>query len=220
MPKAWFLAAPDELQALLDEVAHSQPGLHSEMRGTDLILSGEFVVAEGDTVCERYLVEIQVPPESKFHPPVVRETAGAFPWDASRHMEPDGKACIVLPDAFWYEYPDGMYLAEFIGGPLRSFFASQALLDLGLDAWPGGEWAHGNAGIIDFYEPLLGTNDPERLADAMRIVQLPLARGHWICPCGSNKKLRDCHMTTILELRSRIPREIAAKTEQRLTVKK
>jgi hypothetical protein len=42
------------------------------------------------------------------------------------------------------------------------------------------------------------------------------AKGHWACPCGSTKRLRDCHAKQFADLRERIPRRIAAGALKRL----
>jgi hypothetical protein len=40
---------------------------------------------------------------------------------------------------------------------------------------------------------LLGTTDPVKLLDFMMSLLKDKVRGHWPCPCGSKKIIRNCH---------------------------
>jgi len=76
--------------------------------------------------------------------------------------------------------------------------------------WPSGERTHGIEGLIAAYAEYLAI-EPE-LASVRRHLACLAAdkpKGHWLCPCGSERRLRDCCRDRIQALHSNIPPEIA-----------
>jgi hypothetical protein len=91
-------------------------------------------------------------------------------------------------------------LVEYLEGPVRNFFLSQIIVASG-KTWPFGQWDHGKKGLLQAYLDYVASKN---------------AKGHWPCPCGSMRRLRDCHAKQIAELRERIPRRIAASALKRM----
>lgn len=209
--KSWYESDPELFANLRRDVEEIFPELKFVIRDRAAFVIGYYPLFEGERVCDRYLVEIELSKKSPTGLPIVREVGKRIPRIPHRHMNADGTACVVLPDAFWHENPDGMNLLDFLKGPLRGYLASQSLVELGVsDPWPSGEWAHGVDGLIEFYAKLLGSKDSKIILQYLEIIARVKLKGHWRCPCGSGKKLRKCHGATIEQLRSRIPRKIAA----------
>jgi len=215
--RPWYKANPDLYAKVEKEVQDAYPDLRFMERKMDAFVSGYYPLFEGERVYDQYLIQLELAKESATALPIVREIGGRIPWIADRHIDEDGKACVVLPDAFSYEHPEGMTLLDYLNGPVRGFFACQSLIELGdPDPWPSGEWAHGVDGIMSFYRDLLGTDDPDVIAGFLNAVGRNNIKGHWLCPCGSGDKVRKCHRPLINELRSRIPRHVAARSEEKL----
>ncbi len=106
-------------------------------------------------------------------------------------------------------------LVEYLDGPVRNFFLSQIIVASG-KTWPFGQWDHGKKGLLQAYGELLGVTEERQIRAYLDYVASKKAKGHWPCPCGSMKRLRDCHAKQIAELRERIPRRIAASALTRL----
>jgi hypothetical protein len=213
--RIWYRDNPCLYGQVRKAIEDSFSELRFVERGSDILLVGLYVLCEGTQVLDRYLIEVEVDKVSPTGLPTVREIDGRIPRVVDRHMESDGKACIVLPDAYWYEHPDGMSLLEFLNGPVRSFFASQSLIEVGAtDPWPAGEWGHGFLGTLEFYEKILGTKNPEIISQFLSLMKRDTIKGHWLCPCGSGDKLRKCHRSLVEQLRTRIPRQVAARSEE------
>ncbi len=193
------------------------PELHFVRHGRGVFVTGYYPLFESNRVWDRYQVKLQVSPDSLRGIPALYEIGNRIPRKPDRHMEPDGKACIVLPDAYWYEHPQGMNMLDFLNGPVRNFFVNQSLIELGQpNVWEKGEWGHGAKGIVEFYATILGTNEPKTILAYLGILKRDTVRGHWPCPCGSKRRLRNCHNGLINELRAQIPRQVAADSENRL----
>lgn len=181
-----------------------------------LILSGHYPLFEAGRVYDRYLMALELSKESPRGLPIVCEIGHRIPHDPNRHINPvDGTACVVLPDAFWYENPDGMGLIDFLGGPLRSFFVGQSLFEEGVpNPWHSGEWQHGIDGILDFYGPLVGSTDPEIISNYLVVLGSVHFSKNWFCPCGQDRKLKRCHLSLLEQLRARIPPAVAARSKE------
>ncbi len=217
MNKPWYDRDPESYSALREEVESVYTELHFLQHSEDVFVVGYYPIFEGDRVWDRYQIKLQLSQISSLGLPTVFEIGNRIPRTPDRHMESNGRACIVLPDAFWYEHPEGMTLLEFLNGPIRWYFSNQSLIDSGeLPVWKGREWGHGAAGIIEFYAAILGTSDSKIILTYLDILKHVKIKGHWLCPCGSKKRLRNCHQALINEIMTRIPQTVAAESEKRL----
>ena len=204
----WYVREPANLVAVTAAALAYQPRMRLLKREGPIVLSGPFEVREDDRVLDSFELEIEPDPESPRAPPIVRETAGRIPWEADRHVFPDtGIACVVLADGFWFEYPCGLELVDFMKTPLRSYLAGQALVERG-EGWPNGEWGHGLKGVLQFYGEVLGVSDLGAVIDLLRVLAAGKPRGAWRCPCGSGKRIRACHEEVLLQLHERVPQRL------------
>jgi len=64
-------------------------------------------------------------------------------------------------------------------------------------------------GLVEFYSELLGTKDIRMIARYLDYLASKEIKGHWPCPCHTGRRLRDCHIKLLLDLRSKISRKDA-----------
>lgn len=192
-------------ERLLEYLATEQPELKLVNADQRELLRGRYRVNHDGEVLDRFEVEILIAPRRQDELPLVRETAGRIPRTPDRHMnDADGAACVTLPEAYFLASGGTFDLVNFLEGEVRSFFLAQALVERG-DPWPHGEWAHGDSGRGEFFNEILGTSDTQRVKAYLRVLSHASPRGHWLCPCGSRRKLRDCCRDRIDDLRRSIP---------------
>ena len=204
----WYVREPANLAEVTGPELVYQPRMRLLEPKGRVVLSGPFEIREDDRVLDSFEIEIEPDPESPRAPPIVRETAGRIPWEADRHVFPDtGIACVVLADGFWFEYPSGLELVDFMKTPLRSYLAAQALVEQG-EGWPHGEWGHGLSGVVEFYGEVLGVSDVAPIIDLLRVLASGKPRGGWRCPCGSGRRIRACHHEVLLQLHDRVPQRL------------
>jgi hypothetical protein len=67
------------------------------------------------------------------------------------------------------------------------------------------------AAIIESYSEELGTSDLTVVTTLVEYLSKGQPKGHWPCYCAGGKKLRQCHIERLLELRDRISTEVARK---------
>jgi hypothetical protein len=204
----WHRREPEAFRRLAHDVDVEFPGLYFEDRGGTLIVAGEFLVSEGGRVLDRYQIEVEVPRDGPATGlPVVREVGGRIPRTPDHHVNPDGSACLAVPDEFWYRNPDGLDLLAFLRGSVLNYFIGQSIVAAG-GVWPHGERAHGDAGLLEFYASVVGTNDPARVHAFVTMASAKKVRAHWPCPCGSGRRVLACHGGRVHHLRSRLSRRL------------
>lgn len=216
MSHAWYRKNPELFEKEKMEVEAAFPQLHFHVANDVVYLRGTYPVIHDGEELDRFSIEIEL---SKNHPeslPVVRETGGRIPRHADRHVNAtDGTACVLLPDEQWRLWPKGSSLRAYLEGPLRNFFLGQIAVEMG-QPWPFGEWGHGVNGIIQYYAKLLNSGDSQVIINFLECLRSKKTKGHWSCPCGSGKRLRDCHSGLVRDLREKISHRAAEDSLNRL----
>lgn len=65
--------------------------------------------------------------------------------------------------------------------------------------YPFGQYSHGNQGIAEFYKKYFNLDNEENSLNIIKYIFFNTYRGHNLCPCGSNKKIRNCHGDIIIK---------------------
>ena len=199
----WYTDA-ERLARVIDAVRAVQPGLVLHRGDGAPVLGGEFLVREGEEVLDRYTIEIELARESEQGLPAVREVGGRIPRTEDRHVSHDGSLCVVQPAAYWFHRPQGLPLAEFLEGPVRSHLAMQSIVEGG-EGWLIGEWAHGAAGVAEFFAEMLGITAPAAVCELVGVIAGERMKGHRPCPCGCGRKFRKCHGPVVFNAQRNIP---------------
>jgi hypothetical protein len=208
MRKAWYRVNPALFEQIKAEVESAYPNLHFCIENGVVFLKGSFPIIYENKILDRYSVEIEFPHDYPDSVQIVREVAGRIPRTVDYHMSTTGEACLFLPDERWQVKPLDATFLDFLNGPVRNFFLGQSLVSLG-EPWPFGQWAHGAGGIREYYASLLGTDDFSTIIRYLEYLSKPKAKGHWDCPCGSGKRLRNCHFRQLLDLKGKISPQVA-----------
>lgn len=202
------------------EVRRVYPLLHFFPNDRQVTIRGGFPVTLNGLILDRYQVEIVVPGDYPKSIPDVRETGGRIPRIPDRHMnQHTGDACLFVEEETSIYFPPGSLLLHFLQGPVNGFFIGQLHFEE-FGTWPFGERQHGSRGITEFYFETLGIDDPKVILAYVDCLRKPVVKGHWDCPCGSGKRLRNCHFEKIIKLRSMVSSEIAQRTYDRLLKRK
>lgn len=178
-----------------------QPFLRPVDEPHRVLLRGRFEIREAESVWEAFALDIELPRDERQGLPTVWEIGGRIPKVSDpHHVNSDTETlCVCLPEAYWYYHPEGLSLAEFLEGPLRTHLAGQALVLRG-HPWPAGEWAHDTEGRLQFFQHVFGTPDRKSTLEFLRVTCHTGVKGHWPCPCGSGERLRDCHGEVVFKM--------------------
>jgi hypothetical protein len=200
--------------ALKRDIENAYPDIRVVVEHGTIIAAGSFPIADGDGILDRFLIELQFPDDYPDSVPILREIGGRIPWHEDRHTNRDGVACPIVPEE-WLVRPDRDSIVQFLEGPVRNFFVGQILAEQGR-AWPFGEREHGKRGLVQSYGELVGTADEAALVRYLDCLSHDRLKGHWDCPCGSKKRLRNCHFEVLTTLHQKLPPWIAKRALNRL----
>jgi hypothetical protein len=216
MKKVWHKAKPDLFRSVAAEIDVGYHDLRVVIENDVVYIRGSFPVKDDSgQILDRFLIEIQFPDDFPNSTPILRETGGRIPWFSDRHVNRDtGEACPIVPEE-WLLRSDRASIAAFLAGPVQNFFLGQILFEHG-EPWPFGERKHGNDGLFQSYGEWVGAKEPAKIRVYLEYLSRESLKGHWECPCGSQQKLRNCHLEELVELRKKIPSWIAKRALQRL----
>jgi hypothetical protein len=217
MSRKWHQRNPALVKQIRTDLREHYPNLHLfiEADGSSIVRGTFPVVSPQGQVLDRYQVSIELLADYPKSLPIVRELGGRIPWKEEFHVEPEGKACVLLPDERWNVFPEGASFRQFLDGPVYDFFLGQSLVALG-ENWPFGEWGHGAEGIYEYYCELFQTDDALTVLRFLYALSKLSMKVHWDCPCGSGLKIRKCCQAKITGLRRKIPPAVARKARERL----
>lgn len=175
------------------------------------VLSGVIMVAP-DT---GYSVSVEVPKDYPIGVPRLRCRSEEVPIENDRHFDQiTGTACLCARTEYRVHWPSGSSLADFIDRLVLPFLAGQFYYDTHGTWPPTGQRSHGLPGIIEAYRelamPFGNTSNVTLLRLAELLARTSEPKGHEMCPCGSQRRLRNCHQEELQTLRRTIePRHVA-----------
>ncbi len=209
MKKPWHTVKPELLARMREDVKCAYPNLHFYPEDEVVFVRGEFPLVDDGQTLDQFSVEIELPRYDPDELPVLREVGGRIARTEDNHINgPSGDICLFVPDERWRIYPRGSTLLDFLNVPVRNYFIGFCLVEMG-EPWPFGQRSHGAAGIFEYYSELLGTDDRQVVTRYVECLSEPRLKGHWECPCGSHKRIRNCHHVALNDLRAKMPPSVA-----------
>jgi hypothetical protein len=144
----------------------------------------------GGVACS-YLVEIKPSARYPFRYPFAYEVGGDIPVGADNHKYSDNSLCLGVEAEESVQCHNGLALVEFIEKVLIPHLANQYYHYLTGSYLQ--EYAHGDAGVCQYYEKLLGTTDTAVWATLFHTAFDKHIERNGPCCCGSGQKFKRCH---------------------------
>ena len=195
-------------------IGFDQPKLRATLEGGEIQVRGSYLLFENGAVSNpagpitRFDIVMVLAPDFPNQKPKVFEIGGRIPRRTDRHINPDGDCCVTVWE-HWFTSADDHSFAGFLNGPVHEYFLGQYWYEK-TGKWPFGEWAHGLRGLEEAYADVLGIrNEKTDIIYHLKLLSNDWPKGHWLCPCGSGKRLRYCHRDEMMALHERIPPRIA-----------
>lgn len=214
MSAPWHKKDPSQLSRLKEDLEKKYPDLYLTVEGDLVYLRGTIPILHDDAELDRFQVEVMIPPDFPKNIARVRETGDRIPHTAYWHTYIQGGLCITVPED-WLIDANYTSLIAFLDGPVRNYFLGHALAECEIKR-PMGERQHGSKGLYEAYGDMVGSSQPEVIEKNLEYLTKKKIKGHWDCPCGSGKRLRDCHRSDIINLQKKIPRWVAESALKRL----
>lgn len=197
------------LRGLEAALLFRQPDLEFSESEKYLRASGRFHIYEtvdGSNVLDSFDVVFCFERSFPENEPYIAETGKRLPRDIDRHVYPWGQCCTCIWPQ-WRGTVKDLTVKAFVDGPVRDFFLSQLYFEQH-KTWPFGEWRHGRSGLIQAAKSMLGLDGQDlnerQLRAYMSAATAKSIKGHWACPCGSGKRLRDCHREQVEALNRKV----------------
>lgn len=152
------------------------------------------ILACGFHLCQSYLIDICIPLNSDRLPYVI-DTGHSVPV-TYRHIYNDGVLCLDTDTRIRIRFLDGFDLIQWLQDFVEPYFFSYEYY-VRYGRFPFGEREHGCQGLLQTYQELFDTSNIKAAYELMQYCDLHPYRGHHICPCGSGKRLRNCHGNVI-----------------------
>lgn len=218
MAATWIEDDPEGFEAQKQAVAQRQPYLDWDTDDEFVCLGGLFLVrnpASGKPL-DGYDLKIRFPESYPRRLPRVWETGGQLPdHHLERHVSRREGCCLFVAEEFYLRHPDGFTVLQYLEGPVNNYFLAQLHYEH-LGEWPWPDRSHELAGIEEAYEDLLGVSGQDAILGCVDLLRRRELKGRWDCPCGSGRKLRDCHLDKFRELQEAIPEDVFQDTFHRL----
>lgn len=114
------------------------------------------------------------------------------------HIYPNGSVCLATVGEILEYLIGSPTVSDFVNQFVNPFFFTLEYFEE-YGTFPFGEREHGAKGLLSYYKERYDL-DTEHILDMAKIVCKDIYRGHHLCFCGSDKKLRDCHGFLVLNI--------------------
>jgi len=184
----------------IDELIREHPYLHVDENETNTIRGSlEFNRSfEGISIKDKFEIEIYLPKNFPDDLPLAKEIGGRIPSDF--HKNPDETFCFGAPEEVKRIFRACPTLIGFVRNLVEPYLYSFIYKEK-YGKMPWGELSHGEQGILEHYKERFGVSHDIAAIGLLRILADEDDRGHYDCPCGSGKRLRDCHRELLAEVR-------------------
>ncbi len=201
----------EQAEKNLEEVEGDYPGLHLvSCKDGIAVYCGRLVFTasyEGHgLVDDAFDVELELPIGGFGVVPVAREIGGRIPREPAYHINDDGTMCLGAPLEVRRKFMRDRSLRGLINLQVVPFLYGYCIKQ-DKDYWPFGELAHGSQGIVQYYQKIFGVKSVLSIIEFLKILVEDNYRGHLPCPCGSERRLRNCHGQQIMEMKDIQSRE-------------
>lgn len=159
-------------------------------------------------IIDEYEVAISIPSKYPNELPKIREVARRIPLKYG-HVYKDGELCLAPDEEIKLFFSGEISLNSWIDNYVVPYLFGYSYYEK-YGVMPFGERSHGKAGIKEFYKDffnIITENQLKKMFDYV-INKTYRYRGHQLCPCGSGKKVRDCHKSVLIKCQDDYTRKV------------
>lgn len=151
---------------------------------------------------ETFDIIIKVPKSYPYCVPKVYEKSQHIERHPDWHIATDGECCVDITNRLQVEAKRGINILNFIRKKVYSYLANQ-LYKIHHKEYANGEYKHYTEGILQYYlEDLHFASIDEAIRVLTHLNINPRIDRNLLCPCGSTKKLKKCHLQEIIIINS------------------
>jgi hypothetical protein len=154
---------------------------------------------EGAGMNDLFHIELTITKDYPNIPPIAKEIGGRIPKEF--HKFPDGSLCLGAPLEVRTKFTKNPSLLGFVNEQVIPFLFSFCYFQQH-GRMPFGELSHGGKGILEYYAQLFNVTSEITTVELLKILAENNYKGHHDCPCGSGKRIRNCHGRLLLNINS------------------
>lgn len=178
----------------IEMVREKYPAFEISKRDNDYIFSGELIlnhVFDDVRMTGKFNLEVVVPGDFPLVFPKVKELSNCIDKNYP-HRYTDGQFCLASDLELKMFFSQDTDICSFIEKYVIPYLYTYRFYEE-YGVYPYGERSHGQMGDLEYLKDLFGVDDWGQVLDIMLFVMQSPYRGHLLCPCGSGKKIRNCH---------------------------
>lgn len=178
----------------IEMVREKYPAFEISKRESDYIFSGELIlnhVFDDVRMTGKFNLEIVVPGDFPLAFPKVKELSNCINENYPHRYE-DGQFCLASDLELKMFFSQDKDLCSFIEKYVIPYLYTYRFYEE-YGVYPYGERSHGTMGDLEYLKDLFEVDDWGKVLDLMLFVVQSSYRGHLLCPCGSGKRIRNCH---------------------------
>lgn len=151
---------------------------------------------------ETFDIVIKVPKSYPYCIPKVYEKSQHIERHTDWHIAKDGECCVDIENRLRVEAKRGINILNFIRKKVYCYFANQ-LYKMHFKEYANGEYKHYTEGILQYYLEDLGFVSIDQTLRVLNHLNIsPGIDRNGLCPCGSTKKTKKCHLQQIITINS------------------
>lgn len=190
------------IEEQIQEIIIRFPELKLSKTDNNILISGKIDINceyLDEHIIDEYEVRIVINnyPENL---PIIRETNKRIPLKYG-HVYKDGELCLATDDEIKLTLGENFTLNQWIDNFVIPYFFGYSYFEK-YGVMPFGERSHGARGIKEFYKDFFGVDTEKKTISFLNFISSfknYKYKGHHICPCGSGKRVRDCHKNILLK---------------------
>lgn len=154
---------------------------------------------DGQRIKDSFSIKMIVPSNYPENLPVVWETGDRISQDF--HSYSNKSLCLGFPNAVREVFLNKPSLLGFVENCLIPYLFAFSYFDK-YKKMPFGELSHGGKGVLEYYQEYFQVDEPEKIKIFLQLLVEDSYRGHLSCPCGSKKRLRNCHGQKLIRIKN------------------
>ena len=183
-----------DIESYLGDMKEKNPHLEIKQEEDGYKLQGDFVLNHNFNDIRMtgiFKLQLFIPNNYPLELPEVWELSGCIDKNYP-HIYTDGKLCLASDIELMLYLSENADIYLFVENYIIPYLYTYKYYE-NYGVYPFGERSHGIDGDLEYLKELFNVNEREQVINIMLFLVRYNYRGHLLCPCGSQKKVRNCH---------------------------
>ena len=178
----------------IEIIKEKYPMLEMTKDKSSYIFSGEFFLNhyfEDVRMTGKFELQISVPVDFPLTLPKVKELSHYINRNYP-HIYQNGQFCLASDLELKMFFSQDVDISSFIDQYVIPYLYTYRFYEE-YGVYPYGERSHGTMGDLEYLKDLFRADDWGQVLNIMIFVVQSQYKGHLLCPCGSGRRIRNCH---------------------------